>query len=147
MPRGSRELFLMGYTIVLHLIDCSPQLCSWLNFPCCTDGPPLVANRLTTRYGRVSYTLAASVSTGGGCIVHANITLPNGLATGAKPLGGLRLRLRVPVAYAGKLRSATVGGKAWATLDANAETLDFSAEHLGDQQTVDGMRDIVASFA
>jgi hypothetical protein len=106
-----------------------------------------VANRLTTRYGRVSYTLAASVATGGGCIVHANVTLSNDMATGAKPLGGLRLRLRVPVAHAGKLQSATVGGKAWETLDADAETLDFSMQNLGDQQTVEGMRDIVATFA
>ena len=103
-----------------------------------------MANRLTTRYGRVSYTLAASAATGGGCTVRANVTLP---IAGAKPLGGLRLRLRVPVAHAGKLKSATVGGKAWATLDAAAETLDFSAAHLGDQQTVEGMRDIVATFA
>lgn len=105
-----------------------------------------MANRLTTRYGRVSYTLAASVATGGGFIVQANVTLPNGLRTGAKPLGGLRLRLRVPIAHAGKLQSATVGGKTWATLDADAETLDFSVQHLGDQQTVEGMRDIVATF-
>ena len=106
-----------------------------------------MANRLTTRYGRVSYVLAASAAPVGGCIVTANVTLPQGLAAGAKPLGGLRLRLRVPVAHAGKLKSATVGGKAWATLDAAAETLDFSAAQLGNQQTVAGMRDIVATFA
>ena len=106
-----------------------------------------MANRLTTRYGRVSYTLAASVATGGGCIVHANVTLSTDMVAGPKPLGGLRLRLRVPVAHASKLQSATVGGKAWATLDADAETLDFSMQNLGDQLTVEGMRDIVAIFA
>ena len=79
--------------------------------------------------------------------MHANVTLSNDMATGPKPLGGLRLRLRVPVAHAGKLQSATVGGKAWATLDADAETLDFSMQNLGDQLTVEGMRDIVAIFA
>ena len=79
--------------------------------------------------------------------MHANVTLSNDMATGAKPLGGLRLRLRVPVPHAGKLQSATVGGAAWATLDADAETLDFSMQDLGDHQIVKGMRDIVATFA
>ena len=110
-------------------------------------GTPITSHSTPVIPRQVSTVLAASAAPVGGCIVTANVTLPQGLAAGAKPLGGLRLRLRVPVAHAGKLKSATVGGKAWATLDAAAETLDFSAAQLGNQQTVAGMRDIVATFA
>jgi hypothetical protein len=108
-------------------------------------GTPLVANRLTTRYGRVSYLLTAS-SAGGGYTVHANVTLPASFAAaGSQPPGGLRLRLRAPVEHAGKLKSATVGGKAWAKIDAAAETIDFAAVALT-VQVLGDMQNIVATF-
>ena len=37
---------------------------------------PLVAERLTTRYGRVAFTVAASNASAGGYSVAANVTLP-----------------------------------------------------------------------
>ena len=39
------------------------------------------------------------------------------------PAGGVKLRLRVPVAYAGKLKAVSVGGKAWSAFDAKSETV------------------------
>ena len=48
----------------------------------------------------------------------------------APPEGGLRVRVRAPMAYAGKLSAVTVGGKAWSSFDAAAETIDFSKAAL-----------------
>jgi hypothetical protein len=65
--------------------------------------------------------------------------------TSSPPRGGLRLRLRAPAAYAGKLKSVRVGGKAWAGIDAEAETVDFSAEALKSWAPGSG-ENIVATF-
>ena len=71
---------------------------------------PLVVERATTRYGRVSFSM--TVGTGSSYTVAVNVTLPASFAT-AGPTGGLRVRVRAPLAHAGKLSGVTVGGKAW----------------------------------
>lgn len=81
-----------------------------------------------TRYGPVSYSLDAKL-TAGTYTVAANVTLPPRFVA-IPPRGGMRLRLRAPAVYAGKLKSVTVGGKNWAAIDAKAETIDFSVEAL-----------------
>ena len=78
-----------------------------------------------------------------GFSIRANVTLPPSFAN-SPPKGGLRLRLRVPVPYAGKLKSVTVGGKAWAAFDAVSETVDFAPAELG---RLSSRPRIVASFA
>ena len=74
---------------------------------------PIVAVNLTTRYGRVSYTMQAVAPADGAAFeVHANVTLPPTYADAATaPAGGVRLRLRAPAAYAGRLHRVTVGGE------------------------------------
>merc|ERR1712166_617548 len=128
----------------LWLAKATPR--EWLT----SGGTPLVANRLTTRYGRISYTLAAL---GGGesqtsYTVHANVTLPAGFGSpgASQPAGGLRLRLRVPVEHSGKLSSVSVGGKPWKAFNAVAETLDFAAAALT-PQLLSEMESIVATFS
>eukprot|EP00729_Bicosta_minor_P012126 gene12126-30363_t len=140
----------------LWLAKATPR--EWLR----SGAAPLVANRLTSRYGRISYTLAASGGSGSGSVgggsgggaprtpytVRANVTLPAGFGVSgaSQPAGGLRLRLRVPVAHAGKLPSVTVGGKFWKAVDPAAETVDFAAAALS-PQVVGEMESIVATFA
>jgi len=70
---------------------------------------PLVADRLTTRYGRIS--LSLEVAAGATYAVKANITLPPSFGTKA-PTGGIKLRIRAPLAHAGKLSKVMVGGQA-----------------------------------
>jgi hypothetical protein len=133
-------------TKTLWLAKATPR--EWLT----SGGTPLVANRLTTRYGRVSYTLSAS---GGGAAssvetpytVRANVTLPAGFGSSAsQPAGGLRLRLRPPAVHAGKLSSVSVGGKPWKAFNAVAETVDFAAAALT-PQVLGEMESIEATFA
>ena len=124
----------------LWLAKATPR--AWL----APGGAPLVARRLTTRYGRVSYTLAASGGRGGALTVRANVSLPAGFAKAAtQPAGGVRLRLRVPVEHAGKLSAITVGGKTWQDFDAAAQTVNFKASALT-AATLAGMGDITAKF-
>ena len=112
---------------------------------------PLVATGLTTRYGRISYTLVATGGAGASFespyTVRANVTLPVGFGVpgASQPAGGLRLRLRTPVAHAGKLVSVSVGGKPWKAFNAVAETVDFAAAALSPQVLVE-MESIVATF-
>jgi len=111
---------------------------------------PVVATRLTSRYGRLSFRLEASLSAvsvsplAPALVVTANVTLPVNFTA---PPGGLRLRLRTPLTYMGKLSAVTVGGKAWNAFDAAAETVSFSALALGTDELRMAMRSIVASFA
>jgi hypothetical protein len=69
----------------------------------------LVANRVTMRYGRIS--LSLEVAAGATYAVKANITLPPSFGTKA-PTGGIKLRIRAPLAHAGKLSKVMVGGQA-----------------------------------
>jgi hypothetical protein len=123
-----------------------------------TGGPPIKAQRLTTRYGRVSYTLAALDTRSDNCpatnasststlVVHCNISLPAGFADPAsQPSGGVRLRVRPPVVYAGKMCGVQVGGQAWPDFDSKLETVDFPAASLT-LPNLRGMHTIVVSFA
>ena len=57
----------------------------------------LSVQRATTRYGRISFKLAAAAAEAGApYTVHANVTLPASFAASA-PAGGLVLRLRTPL--------------------------------------------------
>ena len=115
---------------------------------------PLVANNLTTRYGRISYTLnvaagrSAAADGSESYTVHARIILPPSFVTGGSaPSGGIRLRLRTPTQYAGKLSGVTVGGKQWSAFNAAEETIDFAAQTLTAALIHDGLPHIVATFA
>jgi hypothetical protein len=102
----------------------------------------VMVENATTRYGRVSYRLSARVA-GGTYTVSANVTLPASYSK-TPPAGGVRLRVRAPAAYARKLKSVIVGGKAWTSFDAKAETIDFSSTNL---KTGLDLSTIVATFA
>jgi len=89
--------------------------------------PPIAVANATSRYGRVSYTLEATQRANQPFQIKASVTLPpQYAATATAPPGGVVLRLRTPVQHAGKLSSVTVGGKAWAAFDAQAETIKFA---------------------
>ena len=62
------------------------------------------------------------------------------------PAGGLQIRVRAPVALAGKLSKVTVGGDAWTEFDAKAETITISASKLTPELIKGGLPNIVASF-
>ena len=81
------------------------------------DGDSVGIARAPTRGGRVSFTL-----NGSSAAIVANVTLPAGFAW---PLGGIKLRLRVPGFPARWIASATVGGKPW-PVNATEETLSFA---------------------
>ena len=81
----------------------------------------------------------------GGYTVRASVAVPASFAT-AGPSGGLRVRLRVPLAYAGKLSGVTVGGAAWSAFDAAEETVDFSAAALTADVIQDGLPRIIAAY-
>jgi hypothetical protein len=46
------------------------------------------------------------------------------------PGQGLRLRLRAPLRYRGKLRTVQVGGKGWDGFSPHEETVDFTHAQL-----------------
>ena len=115
-------------------------------------GEPVEVLDATTRYGRVSYTLRATDAVEGADGAHAfsvtaNVTLPSTYADAATaPPGGVRLRLRAPVALAGRLAAVTVGGKPWKAFNATAETVDFGAKTLTPALLV-AMQSVVATWA
>ena len=140
-------------TRTLWLAKATPR--DWLD----VGEAPLVAHALTTRYGRVSLAIRSSSggdgggsgaggASGGSYMVKANITLPAGFAASAEqPSGGVVLRLRVPLQYAGKLSSVTVGGKAWAGFSAAEETVTFSAKELTPELLASGLPNIRAVYS
>ena len=76
-------------------------------------GAPLVADSLTTRYGRILFQLEIATSKAGVHTVRANVTLPIDISFATSgPAGGIRLRARAPLdpEHAGKLSSVAVGG-------------------------------------
>ena len=82
---------------------------------------PLVAQNITTRYGRISYSLM--VDAGPGYSVRANVTVPPSFVNKPPP-GGIRLRIRAPLAHAGKMSRVTVGGQPWTDYDVAEETVN-----------------------
>ena len=109
---------------------------------------PLVAANLTTRYGRMTFSMGARIADDGAYTVHASVVLPRRLVSAADaPRGGIRLRMRAPVEHAGKLSGVTVGGETWAGFDAGEETVDVTATELGQGTVRAGLRSIVATFA
>ena len=125
---------------------------------------PLVATRLTTRYGRTSYSIivataqpsaspkdadaaTAAAAAAAAYVVHANITLPASFAAKAtQPAGGIRLRVRAPLEHAGKLSKVTIGGQAWAAFNAAEETVDIAADKLTVDLIAKGLPSIVVTF-
>ena len=110
---------------------------------------PLIASNLTTRYGRVSFSLVVSVAPGTSYTVVANVTIPPTFAASSAhaPPGGIRLRLRAPLEHAGRLSSVSVGGKPWSTFNAAEETIDFPAKMLTTLLIASSLPRIVATFA
>jgi hypothetical protein len=120
---------------------------------------PLRAYNLTTRYGRIGFTLttaaaaAAGTDDGSGSAasaaaayaVHASVELPPSFAT-APPSGGIRLRVRAPLSHAGKLSHVTVGGKVWSSFSAAEETIEIAADKITAELIADGLPRIVATF-
>ena len=114
---------------------------------------PLVANRVTTLHGggRISFSMqgvhaknvVAEEETA--FAVHVNVTLPASFAH-APPKGGLRIRIRAPLEYAGKMSAVTVGGKPWSAFDAKAETIDISASAVTEELIASGFPAIVVTF-
>jgi hypothetical protein len=112
------------------------------------DEAPLVIERATSRYGRISFSLSVASQVGTSATsytVNANVTLPASFVS-AGPAGGLRLRIRAPLEHAGKLSGVTVGGKAWVGFDAGEETIDFKASDLTADLVASGLPAIVATF-
>jgi hypothetical protein len=118
----------------------------------------VAVDRAPTRYGRVSYRLHAEAGAGSdgdlrqapaspvGYSVHANVTLPRTWSNPSlAPPGGVRLRLRAPAEHAGKLVHVTVGGKPWTSIDAAAETVDFTVADLT-PDVLTGLAHVVASW-
>ena len=111
---------------------------------------PLVVNRATTRYGRISFQLSVlpSSTVDTSYKVKANVTLPASFSiAGSSPAGGLRLRIRAPLAHAGKLSAVTVGGKPWTNFDASTETVDFKVSDLTSEMLSVGLPMIVVEFS
>ena len=114
---------------------------------------PLVAAGVPTRYGDISFTFtppaASQRGSGGNFVMTASVQVSETFATSAltTPAGGLRIRFRVPSAHAGKLLSATVGGKPWTDIDAAAQTVDFAAGKLAAAAKGGLLANIVATFA
>ena len=113
---------------------------------------PLVASNLTTRYGRVSFSITTATAAVvdarpgvGGYSVHASISLPASFA-GAAPAGGIRLRLRAPLEHAGKLSKVTIGGQAWSAFSAAEETIEIAAEKITASLIKEGLPHIVVTF-
>ena len=108
---------------------------------------PVRASNLTTRYGRVSFAVAAQASEDSNVAalsVHASVTLPASFAT-TTPAGGIRLRIRAPLEH--KLSGVTVGGKAWSDFDAAEETINIAASKITASLIADGLPHIVATFS
>lgn len=74
------------------------------------------------------------------------ITATWGEATASKPAGGIAVRVRAPLAHAGKMSSVSVGGTAWKGFDAATETVMFSAEQLAGSLLTVGLQTIVVRF-
>jgi len=121
---------------------------------------PLRAYNLTTRYGRIGFTLttaaaatagtddgsgSAAASVAAAYAVHASVELPPSFAT-APPSGGIRLRVRAPLSHAGKLSHVTVGGKVWSSFSAAEETIEIAADKITAELIADGLPRIVATF-
>jgi len=110
------------------------------------EGSPILVEKASSRYGRVSYRLQGALHPATKAFtVNANVTLPARFVSSPPP-GGLRLRLRAPVPYAGKLQRVTVGGKSWDDFDAAAETVDIAPAKLTAALIESGLPDIVAIF-
>ena len=132
-------------TRTLWLAKATPR--DWL----AVGGAPIVASELTTRYGRVSFSLKASADKlKGAYVVHANVSLSsrlgNGAVTGTAPDGGIRLRLRAPLVHAGKLSKVTIGGVAWTAFDAKEETIDIARVRLIQAGAATRLQSIIAVF-
>ena len=109
-------------------------------------GAPVEVSGAPTRYGRVSYTLRARGGGASTLAVVANVTLPATFVGGTGPPGGLRLRLRAPAPFAGRMTGVSVGGEAWADFDGRAETVDFAADQLTTELLANGLPHVVAQF-
>ena len=72
--------------------------------------------------------------------------LPLSFAT-APPRGGIRLRVRAPLAHAGRLSQVTIGGAPWSDFDAAEETVNIGAKDITTKLISDGLPRIVVTFS
>jgi len=108
---------------------------------------PLIAKGLSTRYGRVSISLQVA-ATEDSYMVHGNLTVPEAFSTATgRPLGGIRLRIRAPLEYAGRMSGVKMGGAAWVGFNAGEETIDIKAEDLTPALIKDGLTNIEVTFS
>lgn len=132
-------------TATLWIAKATPR--EWLS----VGEAPIRVSNLTTRYGRLSYSIRTAraeplpdIGTTPVYTVQAALALP--AMANAVPAGGLRLRLRVMPEYKGKMRSVTVGGQDWSEFDRNEETVIFSAKRLSEMTRTASELQIVAQF-
>ena len=107
---------------------------------------PILAQRMSTRYGRVSLRMHATSDADGTYRVWANVSLSPSFATTSRPPGGVRLRLRVPLAFASRLSAVSVGGRAWSAFDAAEETVDVAASSLTPDMIANGLTRVVGIY-
>eukprot|EP01052_Picozoa_sp_SAG31_P049647 SAG31_NODE_10968_length_1077_cov_1.923313_1_plen_203_part_00 len=104
---------------------------------------PVVAEKMTTRYGRISLTM--QVVAGSEYSVKANVTLPASFATTA-PAGGIKLRVRAPLEHAGRLSKVTIGGVAWSAFNASEETIEIPSSKVTAELIKTGLPAVVVVF-
>ena len=76
--------------------------------------------------------------------MHASVHLPSSFVA-APPSGGIRLRIRAPLQWAGKLSHVTIGGEVWSAFNAAEETIDIAREQITAKMVV-GLGKIVIGF-
>jgi len=119
---------------------------------------PVSVSNATTRYGRISFTMTAAeeapqaiattatpAHSGTVYTIRVKLSLPASYVGATGPAGGVRVRLRAPVAHAGSLSAVTVGGKPWSAIDAKEETIIFKPEELTIAR-LEEMQTIIATF-
>jgi hypothetical protein len=133
-------------TRTLWLAKATPR--DWL----AVGAAPIIASDLTTRYGRIYFSMRNSAksvgsATAGEYTIDANVTLPRTGFTSESntPAGGLRLRMRTPLGI-GKLSKVTIGGATWAAFDAAEGTIDIAAIELVQAAFKSRLQSIVAVF-
>ena len=119
-------------TKTLWIARATPR--SWLEV-----GKTISVGNATSRYGRISFRATATTATR----THASISLPT-TPGWTPPPGGIVLRLRHHAAA--KLSGVTVGGAAWPSINATAETITFTAAELAGAGAAAKLAAIVASY-
>eukprot|EP00039_Didymoeca_costata_P000747 m.47124 g.47124 ORF g.47124 m.47124 type:complete len:928 (+) comp10450_c0_seq1:1419-4202(+) len=103
----------------------------------------VVATNITSRYGRISYQFNAKLDDSERYCLNANITLPTTIIN--KKPNKLRIRIRSPMQYLGKMKTVTIAGKQWNHFNATAETIDITSSDI-DADFVKSLTNVLACF-